>query len=91
MLYPLDGPSLQASVTITTTPIEVKVGASAYSERKVITIQPVNGTVRLTFESGKPGFYLLQGGLYSYEASESQAVYVYTDSGSVTAIIAERA
>lgn len=91
MLFPLDGPSVQASITATTTPAEVKVGASAYSERKVVTIQPVNGTVRVTFESGKPGFYLFQGGFYSYEASQSQPIYIYTDTGSVTVIIAERA
>ena len=91
MLLPLDGPSVQASITVTTTPAEVKVGATAYNERKIVTIQPVDGTIRLTFESGKPGFYLFRGGFYSYEASEKQAIYVYTDSGSVTAIISERA
>lgn len=91
MLLPLDGPSTQGSLSATNSPQEIKVGASAFSERKVITIQPVNGTVRVTFETGKPGFYLYQGGFYSFEASEKQPLYVYTDTGSVTIIFAERA
>lgn len=90
-LFPLDGPSVQNQITFTTTPAEVKVGASTYSERKVVTIQPVDGTLRLTFQSGQPGFYLYQGGFYSFEASDSQLIYAYTDSGSVNAIVAERA
>lgn len=91
MLLPLDGPSVQAQVSVTTTPAELKVGVSAYTERKIVTIQPVNGTIRITFESGKPGFYLFQGGMYSYEASEKQPIYAYTDAGSVNVIISERA
>lgn len=91
MIFPLDGPSAQSSISVTTSPQEVKAGVSPLAERKVITVQPVNGTIRVTFESGKPGFYLLQGGFYSFEATDKQPLYAYTDSGTVTAIIAERA
>ena len=41
MLQPLDGPSKQfilAAVT-TTTPVEVKAGATSFPERKIITLQ----------------------------------------------------
>lgn len=91
MLFPLDGPSVQDEVSVNTSESELKVGASRLSERKVLTIQPVNGTIRVTFESGKPGFYMYQGGFYSVEASESQAVYAKSLTGTVTVVIAERA
>jgi DUF4097 and DUF4098 domain-containing protein YvlB len=90
LLFPLDGPSVQSKISLTTTEIEAKVGASTYDDRKVITIQPVNGTIRMTFQQGTDGFYLFQGGMYSYEASASQKVYIKTDTGTVDVIISER-
>lgn len=91
MLLPLDGPSVQAQISVSTSEVELRVGSSALAERKVITIQPVNGNIRVIFESGKPGFYAFRGGIYSFEASASQPVYARTDSGTVNVIIAERA
>ncbi len=91
MLLPLDGPAIQDEKTVTTTETEVKVGASVYSERKAVTIQPVDGTIRVSFETGKPGFYLYQGGVYTFEASQTQLLYWKSVTGSVTVVLAERA
>lgn len=107
MLQPLDGPSKQFSVTITdTTPVEVKAGASAFSERKVITLQnPRNATNRGDFyvyfadegetpsagDVSSKGFYHYKNSKESYEATGSQAVFIMSVSGSVDIRGAERA
>ena len=91
MLLPLDGPAVQSKQTIPASETLVKVGASVLTERKVITVQPLTGNVYLTFETGKDGFLLLKRGIYSFEASETQVVYIKAVAGTEDVIIAERA
>jgi hypothetical protein len=89
MLQPLDGPSVQDTLAVTTE-VEAKVGASAFEERKVITLQP-DDKLLVTFESGQPGFTLAKNGIYTFEASNTQPVYITAVSGTVNVIVAERA
>lgn len=89
MLQPLDGPSVQDTIAVTTE-VEAKVGASAFDERKVVTLQP-DGKLYVTFESGQPGFTLAKNGIYTFEAASSQPVYISAVSGTVNVIVAERA
>ena len=102
MFLPLDGPAAQAKVAVTaTTVIEAKAGGSTFDERKVISIQPIGGNLYMYLGdgSGTPststvqnnGFTLFQNGIYTYEASERQKLYILSVTGSINAVISERA
>jgi hypothetical protein len=101
MLQPLDGPSLQGSLSVTaSTVVELKVGINPYPERKVLTIQP-NGKIYIFFgeDSTIPsvsdlqtkGFTHFKDALHTYEATATQRVYVLSVAGTVSVKIAERA
>lgn len=103
MLFPLDGPSIQGvlSAVDTVTPVEVKVGASPFEERKVVTLQgddkfyvyfgdedasaPNAATVTAQ------GFTVFKNQLTSFEAKYTQPIYVLALSGTVNIRIVERA
>lgn len=102
MFLELDGPAVQTKLSVgTATVVEVKVGASSYGERKVVTMQPIGGNVYLYFGDGittpsaatvsANGFVLYQNGAYTYEASATQPLYVVSVIGTIDLIIAERA
>jgi hypothetical protein len=102
MYQPLDGPSAQIKLTAvdTVTPVEVKVGASALSERAVITMQP-NGNMKVYFADGTTvpdaatvaanGLDHFKSAKETYEAGEKQKVYVLAVSGTIDVVIVERA
>ena len=89
-LLPLDGPSAQDVISVTTQ-VEAKVGASALGERKVVTIQPTDGKLYVSFVSGEDGFLCFKNGIYTFEASEQQPLYIKAFTGTVAVVIAERA
>lgn len=94
MFQPLDGPSVQDTISVTTSQVEAKVGASPLTERKVVTIQPLDGQVRVTFVSGTvatKGLLIRKEQVASFEASESQSIYLITTSGTTTVVVIERA
>lgn len=94
MFLPLDGPSLQDSLAISTTEVEAKIGASAFDGRKVVTIQPQDGQVRVTFVSGTPaseGILVFKYQTMSFEASEQQPIYLITETGTTNVVVIERA
>ena len=101
MFSPLDGPAVQIKLTAvdTITPVEVKVGASALTDRAVITIQP-NGNIKVYFSDGtipsaatilSNGFDHYKSAKETYEAGEKQKVYILASSGTVDVVIVERA
>lgn len=102
MLQPLDGPSLQYKLAVTDSTVkkvEVSVGAGAFDGRKVITIQPIGGRIRVYFGDettpsvstvSDDGFLHFNRSRDSYEANASQDVFILAESGSVDVIIAER-
>jgi len=93
-LFALDGPSAQDLIAVTNVESEAKVGASVLEERKVITIQPQDGDVRVLFVSGlasNHGIEVSKGDIFSFEASASQPVYLITDSGTTNVVLIERA
>ena len=101
-LQQLDGPSSQGTIPITNSVIvEVKVNASSLEERKVITLQPLGGKIRVYFadEGVTPslsdvqnkGFRHFKNQLHSYEAGPLQKVYIVSESGSFDVVVAERA
>ena len=104
MLQPLDGPSKQYKVTIDTTTvrkIEELIGGGAYEERKVITLQPLSGRIRVYFGDGDStpsaatvgddGLLHYNKSKESYEATYSQDVFILAESGTVDVIVIERA
>lgn len=101
MFQPLDGPSLQGSVSVnTSTPQEVKVGSSALADRKVVSIQPLDGKIWVYFgqEGITPsastvqnnGFYQAKRSLRSYEAGNRQTIWILAQASTVDVKIAER-
>jgi hypothetical protein len=99
---PLDGPSLQTTLSVNTTTVqEVKVGASAITERKVVTIMPTSGKIYVYFggDAGVPsaatviahGLIQYKNAMCSYEASDSQPIYILSLTGTTTVKIVERA
>ena len=103
MFLPLDGPSAQDSTSVgIVTPFEVKVGVSALTERKVVTIQPrdgklyyywvdVGGVAPSAATMVADGFIIFKNQIMSFEVSEQQKVYVLAVTGTVTFVFAERA
>lgn len=102
MLQPLDGPSKQDSISVTTsTAVEAKVGASALVERKVVTIQPLSGMIKVYFadnnETPTPATVLAKGfehpkkSIRTYEASETQKIFLVAVTATTNVVIAERA
>ena len=108
MLLPLDGPSKQGKIlsVTTATPVEAKVGATPYSERKVITMQstkidsPNYGDFYVYFaeDDSTPsaatvstgGFLQNKNSKESYEAGEQQRVWLMSVSVTIHIRIAER-
>lgn len=101
MMLELDGPSLQKGDTITdSTVYRVKHGASEYDERKVVTIQPIDGHIWVFFGNGvntpsaldvkNNGFFHRKESTKSYEAGTSQPVFIIADVGNVDVRFAER-
>lgn len=102
MFQPLDGPSAQVKISgvDTITPIIVKVGVNALSERAVITLQPT-GKMKVYFGDGAntpSAATVLADGLdhfkdakETYEAGERQVVYILAATGTIDVIVVERA
>lgn len=101
MFEALDGPSIQGKITVTdSTVVEAKVGASAFDDRKVLTLQgdgrfyvyfANEGEVPNALTVMDEGFLHFKNSKESYEASETQTVYLLSVSGNVNVKIAERA
>lgn len=101
MLAPLDGPSLQGVISVGTgAVVEAKVGASIFSDRKVITIQPENkiyvfladeGVTPSTTDVSTKGFVHYKNAKETYEAGEKQKIYLLSLAGTINVRIAERA
>lgn len=101
MLFPLDGPSKQGTLSSvgTLTPVEVKVGASSFEGRKVVTLQgdakfyiyfADENVVPSAADVSNNGFLQFKNSKETYEASSQQAIYVLAESGTVNIKIAER-
>ena len=102
MFQPLDGPSSQDRVAVTTSTVkELKVGASVLEDRQVITIQPIDGNVWIYFGDGistpnaatvlAKGFKHMKMAKESYEAGATQQIFIIADSGTVNVTFVERA
>lgn len=108
MFNPLNGPSKPGKMVAVgiATPVEVKKGAEALTERKVVTLQSHSvdddyGSfyVYLSDDGETPnaatvadhGFVQTANSLHSYEASETQAIWVLSLTGTIDIRFVERA
>lgn len=101
MLEALDGPSKSFVINANnTTPIEVKSGSEPFSERKVVTMQgDKKFYVYFADEGENPsaadistkGFIQYKNSKESYEAAETQAIFVLSVGPSADIRVAERA
>jgi len=88
----LDGPGDQLSLALTTTPVLVKVGATALTERKMITIQANQNNTFLGYTSSvssTTGIKLAKDQIVTMSAAASLTVYLVMGSGTGSARIAE--
>lgn len=101
MFQPLDGPSAHSKLTAvgTVTPVEVKAGVSALTDRQVVTLQPT-GKMKVYFSDGTvpsaatvqaDGLTHIKNSKETYEAGEKQKVYVLAVAGTIDVIVVERA
>jgi len=100
MLQPLDGPSLQTNESVDTVTVVKLPTGSELEERKVLTIQPIDGKLWVYFGDGgaapsaatvaADGFEHGKRALHSYEASDTQKIYILSQSGTVDVRFAER-
>jgi len=89
---PLDGPAVYGTLSVTTSPSEVKVGASVLSDRKVVTIQPLDGVVYFGYSNAvtaSTGTKIFKGQVYPLEAGERLPVWIVSASGTVNVRITE--
>ena len=103
MLQPLDGPATQGTLSITdASVVEAKVGASALKNRKVVTVQPIDGKIYVYFGDdtasapnsttvGSDGLVVYKNAKESFEAGQQQPIYLLSVSGTVNVKLVERA
>lgn len=92
MLLPLDGPADSTSKNISASE-EVKVGASALDERKMISVQPLDGNVFLSYASPATSsnafLKVFQGQFVELERGTLLPVYIVAETGTVTTLVGE--
>ena len=95
MYFPLDGPGLNKSITVTSTPIELKVGATALDGRKVVTAQAIDGEIYYGYSSSvtasagaNAGSKVFEGQLLLLECTYKLPIYLVSE-GSVEVRITE--
>lgn len=82
MLLPLDGPGSYTNITVGTTAVEVKVGASRLDQRAMITIQPLTEPVYFGYDSSvtiATGTKIFAGQVFPLEAGDKLEVYIISE------------
>ena len=101
MIFPLDGPSQHTSISVNTTIVQELKGTSILTERKVVTVQPLSGSIYIYFGDGtgspsaatfiSDGLEQSKKTIHSYEAADSQSIYILAITGTVDVKCIERA
>lgn len=93
MFIPINGPGTQGALSVTTSPIEVKVGTNRLEERTIITIQPLDGDVYFGYDSGSltssTGTKIFKGQYFPIEATDQLPVYLVSAAGTIDVRITE--
>lgn len=98
---PLDGPSKQYSLSVTTGAVVEVINTSSLDERKVVTIQPLTSDIWVYFWDGtntpslatvqNDGFRQFKKAMNTYEASTQQKIYIVAITATTSVRIVERA
>lgn len=75
----INGPATYGALSVTSSPVEVKVGGSPLEDRKAISIQPLDGNIFYGFDGSvtvSTGTKLFQGEKFFLEAGDSLSVFV---------------
>ena len=92
MLQPLDGPALHGTMSVTTSPSEVKVNALALEERKMISVSPTDGKIWYGYDNtvtSATGTRVTKHQTLFLEAAATLPVWIVSDSGTVDVRITE--
>lgn len=88
----LDGPAEYTDLDVSTSAVELKVGASVASYRQAVLIQPVDGEVYYGFDSSvttSTGFKVFKNQTLFLGVGKDVDVYLIAASGTVDVRIAE--
>lgn len=90
-----EGTGVQAAITVSTTAIEAKVGASPLSNRKLLTVyNNSNQTIYWGFTSGvltTTGTPIVKGQQASWDVGDNQSIFLIASTGSNDVRITEGA
>ena len=92
MIRAVDGPGSYASQTVTTTAAELKTGASAQLERKILIVQPKGNSIFLGFDNSvnsSNGMEVKKDQTFILEVGPKITVYAIASSGSIDTRIME--
>lgn len=84
MLLPLDGPAAYGSKSITDTASEIKVNASVLEERKVVTLQPIDGHIWYGYDNTvttSTGTKIFKGQWIQLEIGDQLPIWAIADTG----------
>ena len=79
MYLPLDGPAVYGSITVTSTPQELKVDDSVLDGRKLVTVQPVDGDIYYGYSASvttSSGTKIIKGQLFMQECTDQLPIYL---------------
>jgi len=89
---PVDGPNVYGTISVGTTPVELKIGASALSERKVIVIQSLGSRIYLGYDNSvtvSNGMEMSKRQVLFLEVGEHVQVFAVASSGTIDVRIQE--
>lgn len=92
MYQPIDGPVTYSNINVSTTAVELKVGASPADDRKVMIIQALGNRVYIGFDSSvttSNGIELSKRQTLFLEVSDQVNVWAIANSGTIDVRIVE--
>jgi hypothetical protein len=75
----VDGPAVFSAITVSTSPVEVKVGATRLQERQFVTIQPTTGDVWFGYDNTvtvSNGTKIFKNQVFPVDASDTLPVFL---------------
>jgi hypothetical protein len=75
----VDGPAVYGAITVSTSALEVKVGASRLQERQFVTVQPTTGDIWFGYDSSvttTTGTKIFKNQFFPIDAADTLPVYI---------------
>lgn len=94
MYLPIDGPNTYTNINVGTTAVELKVGASALEERKVVIIQPLGNRIYFGYNNSVTtanGIEVSKRQVVILEAGPEVAIWAIANTGTIDVRIQELA